>query len=102
MPTALLEKLAFGVATVVLFALHRVVTPVLGLGLIDLALGVLFLIAYFATQESPSVGVSRQSDCNLTAILPMCNDSRSGTCPLTDSFSGSYFWGQAQVAALIS
>jgi hypothetical protein len=101
MPTALLEKLAFGVATVVLFALHRVAT-VLGLGLIDLALGVLFLIAYFATQESPSVGVSRQSDCNLTAILPMCNDSRSGTCPLTDSFSGSYFWGQAQVAALIS
>ena len=87
MPIALLEKLAFGVAAVVLLALHRVATPVLGLGLIDLALGVLFLIAYFATQESPSVGVSRQSDLNLTAILPMCNDSRSGTCPLTDSFS---------------
>ena len=39
----------------VLFALHRVAPPVLGLGLSDLALGVLFLIAYFATQESPSV-----------------------------------------------
>lgn len=68
MPIALLEKLAFGVATVVLFALHRVVTPVLGLGLIDLALGVLFLIAYFATQESPLVGVvatkRSQPDCD--------------------------------------
>ena len=71
MPIALLEKLAFGVATVVLFALHRVAT-VLGLGLIDLALGVLFLIAYFATQGSPSVGVvatkRSQADCDTAYV----------------------------------
>jgi hypothetical protein len=69
---ALLEKLAFGVAAVVLFALHRVATPVLGLGLIDLALGVLFLIAYFATQGSPSVGVvatkRSQADCDTAYV----------------------------------
>ena len=69
---ALLEKLAFGVAAVVLLALHRVATPVLGLGLIDLALGVLFLIAYFATQGSPSVGVvatkRSQADCDTAYV----------------------------------
>lgn len=46
MPAAVLEKAGFGVAAVVLFALHRVALPVLLFGLIDLALGVLFLIAW--------------------------------------------------------
>lgn len=50
MPVAFLEKLSFGAATVALFALHRIQPQVLGLGLIDLTLGALFLIAYAATR----------------------------------------------------
>ena len=72
MPIAVLEKLAFGVAAVVLFALHRAATPVLGLGLIDLALGALFLIAHFATQERRSLGglptERPQTDCDLAHV----------------------------------
>ncbi|HSC62169.1 MAG TPA: hypothetical protein VLD35_00930 [Caldimonas sp.] len=50
MPVAVLEKLSFGAATVALFAMHRIQPPVLGLGVIDLALGALFLVAYAATR----------------------------------------------------
>jgi hypothetical protein len=45
----LLEKLSFGLATVALFAAHRVPVLVLAAGLIDLALGALFVLAYRAT-----------------------------------------------------
>ena len=56
MPVAFLEKLSFGAAAVVLFAMHRIQPQVLGLGLIDLTLGVLFLIIYAATPKSSPVG----------------------------------------------
>lgn len=56
MPVAFLEKLSFGAAAVVLFAMHRIQPQVLGLGLIDLTLGVLFLIVYAATPKSSPVG----------------------------------------------
>lgn len=49
MPVAVLEKLAFGVATAVLFALGRVAAPVLAVGLVDLLLASLFVVAYRKT-----------------------------------------------------
>ena len=45
MPVAFLEKLGYGVATIVLFGMHRIDLPILVTGLIDLTLGVLFLAA---------------------------------------------------------
>ncbi len=44
-----LEKLSFGGACVALFALGRVPVPVLAFGLLDLALGVLFVFAWLKT-----------------------------------------------------
>ena len=49
MIVAVLEKLAFGGATVVLFALDRVPAPVLAVGLVDLLLASLFTAAYRKT-----------------------------------------------------
>lgn len=49
---AILEKLGFGVATVVLFLQQRVVAPVLGPALIDLLLAVGFLEAYRRTGQA--------------------------------------------------
>lgn len=46
---AVLEKLAFGIPVVALFVKGRVSVGVLSFGVIDLALGVLFLIAFKAT-----------------------------------------------------
>jgi hypothetical protein len=45
MPVAFLEKLGYGVATIILFGMHRIDLPILVTGLIDLTLGVLFLAA---------------------------------------------------------
>jgi hypothetical protein len=56
MPVAVLEKLSFGLPAVVLFALDRIPVPVLVFGMIDLALGALFLLAYRAT---PGIGEAR-------------------------------------------
>jgi hypothetical protein len=53
MPVAVLEKLSFGGATVVLFALGRIAVPVLAVGLVDLALAVLFTLAFFRTPGNP-------------------------------------------------
>lgn len=53
MPVAVLEKLSFGGATVVLFALGRISVPVLAVGLVDLALAVLFTLAFFRTPGNP-------------------------------------------------
>jgi hypothetical protein len=50
MPISLVEK-AFGLAVVVLFAQGRAPAPVLATGLIDLALGALFLLAYVRTRS---------------------------------------------------
>jgi hypothetical protein len=49
---AIIEKGSFVIAVVLLFALNRVSRPMLGVGLVDLILGVLFLIAYMRTLDS--------------------------------------------------
>ncbi len=49
MPITWLEKLSFGGAAVVLMLLGRIPTPVFALGLVDLALGALFVAAWLRT-----------------------------------------------------
>ena len=49
MPITWLEKLSFGGAAVVLMALGRIPSPVFALGLVDLALGGLFVAAWVKT-----------------------------------------------------
>lgn len=51
MVPSLLEKLAFGVAAVVLYLEGRLAVPVLGAGVVDLVLGVLFAVAFRATTQ---------------------------------------------------
>jgi hypothetical protein len=53
LPT-LLEKFPYGIAVIILFAQQRVSGVVLVFGLIDLTLGVLFLIAYLKTGVAQS------------------------------------------------
>lgn len=52
MPVAVVEKLAFGVPAIVLYAEHRLAAMVLGFGVIDLLLAVLFTTAYLLTNPS--------------------------------------------------
>jgi hypothetical protein len=52
MPVAILEKLAFGVAAVVLFSQGRLHPAVLGAGLVDLVLAALFVAAFRLTPAS--------------------------------------------------
>ena len=54
MPVAVLEKVAFGGAAVVLFLAGRLHPLMLGAGLIDLVLAALFLAAWLRTPGSPS------------------------------------------------
>ena len=49
MPVAVVEKLAFGVPAIVLYATGRLSGQMLGAGLLDLTLGVLFVIAFIRT-----------------------------------------------------
>lgn len=56
MIAAMLEKASFGFAVIVLFLLERVPLIMLGLAIMDLLLGVLFLIAYLKTPEESSFG----------------------------------------------
>jgi hypothetical protein len=56
MPATFLEKGIFGVASIVLFAQHRIPGPALGFGILDLVLGTLFLISYFRTPAAPRSG----------------------------------------------
>jgi hypothetical protein len=49
MVAAILEKATFSVATVVLFAAGRLSAQMLGAGLLDMLLGILFMIAYVRT-----------------------------------------------------
>jgi len=44
---AFLEKATFGLATVVLFTLGRIQASLLGFGIVDLVLGILFLVAFW-------------------------------------------------------
>jgi len=49
MVAAILEKASYGIAVLVLFLQARVTTSTLTFGLIDLMLGILFVIAYLLT-----------------------------------------------------
>lgn len=49
MVPAFLEKMSWAIAVIVLYAQHRASTAVLGFGILDLALGVLFIVAYAKT-----------------------------------------------------
>jgi hypothetical protein len=51
MPVAVVEKLAFGVPAMVLYATGRLSGQMLGAGLIDLTLGAFFIAAFRRTQE---------------------------------------------------
>ena len=53
MVLAVLEKAAFGLPVVALWLGGRLAAPMLAAGLIDLGLGVLFVVAYLWTPESP-------------------------------------------------
>lgn len=52
MLVSVLEKLAWGVAAIVLFQQQRVSGTTLGFGGIDLLLGALFVVAFFLTSRS--------------------------------------------------
>lgn len=54
MIAAILEKATFGFATIALYWQRRVSAGVLGFGLIDLALGVSFTVAFFRTAAAAS------------------------------------------------
>lgn len=56
MLVAVLEKLAFGLAAVALFAAARVPALVMVFGGIDLALGALFVLAHRATRPAADAG----------------------------------------------
>jgi hypothetical protein len=51
MPVAVVEKAAFGVPAIILYALGRLSAQMLGAGLIDLTLGTFFIAAYRRTAE---------------------------------------------------
>lgn len=54
MPITWLEKLSFGGAAIVLMAMGRIPAAVLAMGLIDLALGALFVVAWLKTPRDAS------------------------------------------------
>ena len=50
-PAAVLEKFSYGIATIVLYLLGRIGPVILGTGIIDLTLGLLFIAAYAKTSD---------------------------------------------------
>lgn len=48
---AVLEKFSFAAATAILFAHNNLTTEMFGAGMIDLILGMLFVVAYFKTSS---------------------------------------------------
>ena len=52
MLVSVLEKLAYGVPAIVLFAQQRIKTVTLAFGCVDLVLGTLFVVAYFLTPRA--------------------------------------------------
>ncbi|REJ75344.1 MAG: hypothetical protein DWQ47_07630 [Acidobacteria bacterium] len=52
MIASVIEKFSFAISTIVLYSFGRIYAAVLGFGLIDLLLGVLFVIAYVLTKDS--------------------------------------------------
>ena len=55
MPVAVLEKVAFGVPALLLYAQGRLALPVAAAGAFDLVLGALFLLAYRATPPAEAM-----------------------------------------------
>ena len=53
MPVAVVEKIAFGFPAIALYLTGRLSTQMLGAGILDLILGVLFVMAYKRTSPSP-------------------------------------------------
>ncbi len=53
MPVAVVEKIAFGVPAIALYLTGRLSSQMLGAGVLDLILGVLFVIAYKRTSPAP-------------------------------------------------
>lgn len=49
---AILEKASFGIPVVILFALNRLSVTMLAVGVVDLILGTLFVVAYLRTPSS--------------------------------------------------
>lgn len=56
MLVSVLEKLAYGVAVIVLFAQQRIKTLTLAFGCVDLVLGALFVLAFFVTRRAEAHG----------------------------------------------
>jgi len=52
---AMLEKFSFAIAIAILFLQNRVAAMMFGLGMMDLALGLLFALAFFKTPKQESV-----------------------------------------------
>lgn len=52
---AILEKAAFGVPAIILFLQDRISPFILGAGIVDLCLGLLFIAAYFQTSTEPKL-----------------------------------------------
>jgi hypothetical protein len=73
MPVALIEKLAFGVAVVALYAAQRIHVQTLGMGMIDLLLGALFVVSYYLTP--------RALDHRASATPPARARDRLGAAP---------------------
>ena len=55
MPVAVLEKLSFGLPVIVLYLQGRLPAMILGFGLFDLFLGVLFVVSYRRTAATEAV-----------------------------------------------
>ena len=53
---AILEKLSFAGATITLFMRGRIAAPILAFGLIDLLLGLLFIVALTRVPREPAGG----------------------------------------------
>jgi hypothetical protein len=52
MPVAVVEKIAFGFPAIALYVTGRLSSQMLGAGILDLVLGVLFVIAYKRTSQT--------------------------------------------------
>jgi hypothetical protein len=56
MPIAFIEKIAFGIPVLLLYAGHRITTSVLGFGVLDLIWALLFAISYLVTDPGRARG----------------------------------------------
>ena len=52
---AILEKAAFGLPAIILFLQNRISMFTLGAGIVDLSLGLLFIVAYLKTRQTQTI-----------------------------------------------